>query len=185
MNKLANLVGVGGLILATMSSPQARSIYPASEFPGAISTVTGGVNIPLASVSGTPNDLVFASILGGQPLEFQFGDSDLIGGPSIQFKNGVFNGFFFGGDFSSNGRPLELSMRGWSIRGWSNKSYADLAASGYLNGGNNRLTNQASFSPAQQPPEITTVAEPATIALIVLGGIWGLIMARRRESSRA
>jgi hypothetical protein len=161
MNKLANLVGAGGLILATMSSAQARPIYTTADFSGGISTLTS-----LGSTVGLQRTNTCGGCAPGSVSGNVLFDKNLI---------------------PYNGMPFELSMQGgvWSVRGSKNKSYADLAASGYLNGGNNGVTNQALFSPVQQPLDITTVAEPATTALIVLGGIWGLIMARRRESLRA
>ncbi|WON74031.1 PEP-CTERM sorting domain-containing protein [Nitrosospira sp. Is2] len=158
-------------------------LFDTSLIPG---NGTGIVNVPLAAVAGASNDVVFDIVFGIRPLEFKFGDSDIVGGPSIQFRNGVFNGFFLVEDFSYNGTPFELSVQGgvWDIRGWKNHSYSDLAASGYLNVGNGGLTNQTVFDPVQQPAEIATVPEPTTVALIALG-VWGLIMARRRESLRA
>ena len=108
------------------------------------------------------------------------------GGPAIQFNNGVFNGFFLVENFLYNGNPFQLSIQGgnWTIKGWKTNSYADLAASGYLNTGNNGLTNKALLDPSGGPAEVNAVPEPTTIALMIFG-VWGLIMARRRESERA
>jgi hypothetical protein len=158
-------------------------LFDTSLIPG---TGTGLVNIPLTAVEGASYDMVFDIDFGSQALEFQFGDTDIMGGPSIQFRNGVFDGFFFVSDFLYNGNAFRLKMDGseWTIKGWKSNSYADLAAAGYLNVGTGGLTNQTVFDPVQQPAEIATVPEPTTIALIVLG-VWGLIMARRRESLRA
>ena len=109
-----------------------------------------------------------------------------MGGPSIQFKNGVFNGFFFVDNFTDNGKAFELNIQGssWTINGWKNDSYSDLAASGYLTAGKNGLTNEVLFEPVHQSVEVTTVPEPTTVALVIFG-VWGLIMARRRERLRA
>lgn len=161
-------------------------LFDTSLIPG---NRSGLVNIPLASVDGASYDMVFDIGFGSKPLEFQFGDTDIMGGPSIQFKNGVFNGFFFVEDFLYDGNSFRLSVQGseWTIKGWKKNSYADLAASGYLNVGNSGLTNQTLFDPVVQQPaeiQIATVPEPTTVALIVLG-VWGLIMARRRENLRA
>jgi hypothetical protein len=158
-------------------------LFDKSLIPGSGS---GIVNIALTSIEGASNDMVFDIVFGNKPLEFEFGDPDIVGGPSIQFRNGVFNGFYFVDDFLYNGKSFELSMQGneWSIRGWRNNYYKDLAASGYLNVGNSGLKNQALFEPVIQSTEVTLVPEPTTVALIVLG-MWGLIIARRRESARA
>ena len=130
--------------------------------------------------------MVFDLMFGSKPLEFQFGDAGISGGPAIQFNNGVFNGFFLVENFLYNENPFQLSIQGgsWTIKGWKTNSYADLAASGYLNTGNNGLANKALFDPSAAPAEVNAVPEPTTIALIVFG-VWGLIMARRRESERA
>lgn len=165
------------------SSVSGNVLFDTSLVPG---TGTGLVNIPLAAVEGASYDMVFDIDFGSKPFEFQFGDSDIMGGPSIQFRNGVLDGFFFVSDFLYNGNSFRLRMEGseWTIKGWKKNSYADLAATGYLNVGSSGLTNQTIFDPVQQPAEIATVPEPTTVALIVLG-VWGLIMARRRESLRA
>lgn len=158
-------------------------LFDTSLVPG---SGTGLVNIPLAAVEGASYNMAFDIDFGGKPLEFQFGDTSIMGGPSIQFRDGMFDGFSFVSDFLYNGNSFRLSMEGseWTIKGWKKNSYADLAATGYLNVGNSGLTNQTIFDPVQQPAEIATVPEPTTVALIVLG-VWGLIMARRRESLRA
>jgi hypothetical protein len=158
-------------------------LFDSSLVPG---SGTGFVNVPLVSAAGASNDIIFNLVIGSQPLEFKFGGSGISGGPSIQFNNGVFNGFSLVEDFSYNGNPFQLSMQGesWTIKGWKTNSYADLVASGYLNGGKSGLMNQALLGPSGTPSEVNAVPEPTTIALILLGA-WGLVMARRRESQRA
>jgi PEP-CTERM motif len=158
-------------------------LFDASLVPG---SGTGFVNIPLASAGGVPGNVVFDIMFGSNPLEFKFGDPGISGGPAIQFNNGAFNGFFLVENFLYNENPFQLSIQGgaWTIKGWKTNSYADLAASGYLNTGNNGLTNKALLGPSGAPSEVNAVPEPTTIALIVLG-VWGLIMARRREKERA
>jgi hypothetical protein len=157
-------------------------LFDANLVPG---SGTGFVNVPLASAAGASSDVVFDILFGSNPLGFQFGDAGIAGGPAIQFNNGVFNGFFLVENFLYNGNPFQLSIQGgsWTIKGWKTNSYADLAASGYLNTGNNGLTNKALFDPSGAPVEVNAVPEPTTIALIVFG-VWGLIMARRREKER-
>ncbi|SEL24956.1 PEP-CTERM protein-sorting domain-containing protein [Nitrosovibrio tenuis] len=149
-----------------------KSLTPASG--------TGFVNVPLGSVTGASNDVIFDIIFGNKPLEFEFNDPHVLGGPSIQFKNGVFNGLFFVEDFTSNGKSFELSIQGgaWTIKGRDDDEYSELAASGYINIGNNALTNQALFVPTPQQLPQSSVPEPTTLALLGLG-LFGLIMARR------
>jgi hypothetical protein len=141
---------------------------------------SGIVNIALAPITGASNSTVFDIVFGSAPLGFEFGDSNVLDGPSIQFQNGVFNGFFFLEDFVVNGKTYELSMRGasWTMNWLKNNSSRDLVASGYLTVGNQGLTHQTyvESTPAQLP--VTAVPEPGSIALVVLG-IWGIVMTRR------
>ncbi|ARO88311.1 PEP-CTERM sorting domain-containing protein [Nitrosospira lacus] len=157
-------------------------LFDANLTPGAGS---GIISVPLASVAGASNDLIFDIILGGNPLEFYFGDANTQDGPAIQFKNGVFNGLDFVRDFSLNGHSFELSMQGknWDIKTLnSNGVYSQLAASGHLNIGNAGLTHQQVFMPTPEPSAAlpASVPEPATLALLGLGFL-GLAAVHRRR----
>lgn len=68
-----------------------NSLIPASG--------TGIINVALTSFAGASDDSIFHIMFGSQPLGFAFGDLHVLGGPSIQFKNGVFNGFLLVEDF--------------------------------------------------------------------------------------
>jgi len=158
-------------------------LFDATLTPGAGS---GVVTVPLTSVAGASNNLIFNIILGGNPLEFHFGDANTQGGPAIQFKNGVFNGFDFVQDFSLNGQSFELSMQGknWDIKTLnSNGVYSHLAASGHLTIGDAGLTNQHVFEQVSEPStELpASVPEPATLTLIGLGLLGFAAMRRRRQ----
>ena len=145
---------------------------------------SGLVNVPLASVSGAANDLIFDIVFGSTPLEFQFGDASIQGGPSIQFKNGVFNRLYFVDDFSLNGKSFELNMQGgsWDIKALNNGFYTDLAAGGYLNIGNASPTHQRIFGPFTQL-QANSVPEPATLALLCLGLLGISATCRRKVNS--
>ena len=152
-----------------------KSLIPASG--------TGTVNVALSSVTGASNNTVFDIAFGSNPLGFEFGDSNVLGGPSIQFKNGVFNGFFLVEDFVVNGKSYELSMQGstWNINWLKNNSSSDLVASGYVTVGAAGLTNQASLYPSLPELPASTVPEPTTLALLGLG-LWGIVMTRRQTA---
>jgi hypothetical protein len=149
---------------------------------------SGLVSVPLASVPGAANGIIFDIVFGNAPLEFQFGDSNIQGGPSIQFQNGVFNGLNFVEDFSLNGSSFELSMQGgsWNIKGLKNGNYADLAASGYINVGNTALTHQQIYQPVFNPLmelPANSVPEPATLTLLALGLVGISATCRRKMRS--
>lgn len=160
-------------------------LFDTALTPGAGS---GVVTVPLTSVAGASNTLIFDIILGGNPLEFHFGDANTQG-PAIQFKNGVFNGLDFVQDFSLNGKSFEFSMWGknWDIKTLnSNGVYSQLAASGHLNIGDTGLTNQQVFNQVSEPipgPSAdlpASVPEPATLTLVGLG-LLGFAATRRRR----
>ena len=153
-----------------------KSLIPASG--------TGTVNVALASVTGASNDAIFDIALGSKPLGFEFGDMNVISGPSIQFKNGVFNGFSLVEDFLVNGKSYEFSMQGstWTINWLKNNSSSDLVASGYVTVEAAGLANQTSFYPSLSELPATTVPEPTTLALLGLG-LWGVVVTRRQTAS--
>ena len=155
-------------------------LFDKSLIPG---SGTGTVNIALGSLPGASSSAIFNIIFGSQPLGFEFGDQNVLGGPSIQFKDGEFNGFFFVEDFVVNGKTYELSMQGatWTMNWLKSNSSSDLVASGYLMAGDEGLAHQTYFEPAPSQLPVTAVPEPTGIALFVLG-IWGIFMTRRREA---
>jgi hypothetical protein len=160
-------------------------LFDQSLIPG---SGTGTVNIELAAVADASSSTIFGMEFGSIPLEFEFGDADILGGPSIQFQNGVFNGFFFVKDFVVNGKTYELNMQGasWTMNWLKNNSSSQLVASGYLNVGNQGLTNQTYFDPIPAQLPSGTVPEPTVLALVMIGAL-GIFMVprvnRRAEGS--
>lgn len=152
-------------------------LFDQSLIPG---SGTGTVTIALAAVAGASNSTIFDMEFGSAPLEFEFGDAGILGGPSIQFKDGVFSGFYFVKDFVVNGKTYELNMQGanWTMNWLKSNSSSDLVASGYLNVGNQGLTNQTYFDPAPAQLPSGTVPEPSVLALVMIGAL-SIFMARR------
>lgn len=155
-------------------------------------TSSGIVNIPLTSITNASNNLIFSIYLGSAPLAFQFNDADIDNAPSIQFKDGIFNGFNFSETFFLGGDAFRFDIDGsaWDIRA-ANKNgiYSKLAASGTLNVGSSGLLNQQVFEPrgnelpsTGEPP--ASIPEPATLALLGLGlGMMAFISRKVRITS--
>jgi len=174
---LANSLG----LQPTDGNVSGNVLFDQSLIPG---SGTGAVTIALAAVAGASNNTVFGMEFGNIPLEFEFGDAGILGGPSIQFENGVFSGFYFVKDFVVNGKTYELNMQGanWTMNWLKSNSSSDLVASGYLNVGNQGLTNQTYFDPAPTQLPGGTVPEPGVLALVMIGalGIFMVSCASRR-----
>ncbi|BCT68512.1 PEP-CTERM sorting domain-containing protein [Nitrosospira sp. NRS527] len=162
---------VGGQVLFD------KSLIPASG--------TGIVNIALASITGVSNHDIFNIVLGSKPLGFEFGDINVTGSPSIQFMDGVFNGFSLVEGFIVNEKIYEFSMKGsaWTISWLKNNSSSDLVASGYVMIGDAGLINQATLIPSLPELPATVVPEPATFSLFGIG-LLGIVMTRRRMAWR-
>ncbi|SET63974.1 PEP-CTERM protein-sorting domain-containing protein [Nitrosospira multiformis] len=160
-------------------------LFDQSLIPG---SGTGTVTIALAAVTGASNSTIFDIDFGSRPLGFEFGDGDVLGGPSIQFNNGVFNGFFFVKDFVVDGKTYEINMQGanWTMNWLKSNSSSQLVASGYLNVGNQGLTSQTYFEPSLPAAELpnNTVSEPTVLALVMVGML-GIFMTRRHKQTYA
>jgi hypothetical protein len=170
---LANSLG----LQPTVGSVSGNVLFDQSLIPG---SGTGMVTIALAAVAGASNSTIFGMEFGSTPLEFEFGDAGILGGPSIQFENGVFSGFYFVKDFVVNGKTYELNMQGanWTMNWLKSNSSSDLVASGYLNVGSQGLTNRTYFDPAPTQLPGGTVPEPGVLALVMIGAL-GIFMVPR------
>ena len=118
----------------------------------------------IGAIPNVTNAAIFELDIDG--LTFRFGDSGIQGGPAIQYKNGVFNGFFFAEDFlSPNSSALNFSVQGGplSLRNSQNQNLF----TGFINIGANGLTNVRDFTPPSQPDN--SVPEPTSLALIGIG----------------
>jgi hypothetical protein len=96
-----------------------------------------------------PAGTVFTIKLGTTPLTFNLADA-MYGSGAIQYNNGQFNGFFFQKDFTFLGNQYRLDIQGgtWNIQQLVNgmPTFQNLV-SGYINIGNNNLTNLRRFIP--------------------------------------
>lgn len=116
------------------------------------------------AIPNVTNAAIFELDVDG--LAFRFGDSGIQGGPAIQYKNGVFNGFFFAEDFlSPNSSALSLSVQGGSVS-LRNAQFQNLFT-GFITIGANGLTNVRDFTPSSQPEN--NVPEPTSLVLIGIG----------------
>ena len=134
----------------------------------------GTVNV--FSIDAIPNvadAAIFEINIDG--ISLHFGDAGVQGGPALQYKNGVYNGFFFAEDFSSpNGTALQFSLQGGTFSLMRYSDYQNLFT-GYLNIGANGLTNVRQFTPPSGVPE------PSTFILLGLG-LAGLALRRRKKA---
>lgn len=126
---------------------------------------TGTHNLnSIGAIAGVDNHDIFELFVDG--LSFYFGDAGILGGPFMQFRNGVFNGFAFTEQFDApNGTDLMLSLQGGVFDARIASSGA-LLFSGFLNIGAAGLQNLQVFDPNVPGPN--GVPEPSPVALLAL-----------------
>jgi hypothetical protein len=137
---------------------------------------SGTVNVfSIGAIADVPNSAIFELDIDSlQP--FRFGDSGILGGPAIQYRNGVYNGVFFAEGFASpNQTALTLNLQGPTF---SLKSSSGTLFTGRLNIGAGGLTNVQDFPPANAVPE------PQTYALLLAGLALSGFVATRKKRQR-
>lgn len=109
----------------------------------------------IGAIPNVANAAIFELNIDG--LSFRFGDPGILGGPAIQYKNGVFNGLFLSEDFlSPNGTALNFSLQG-GVFSLKNQQSQTLL-SGFLYTGASGLANVRDFVPPNEVPEPTSLA---------------------------
>lgn len=129
----------------------------------------------IGAIPNVANAAIFELDIDG--ISLRFGDSGIQGGPAIQYKNGVYNGFFFAENFGSpNATALKFSLQGgtFDLRRGSDNA---ILFSGFLNIGANGLTNVRDFNPNGPGPG--PLPEPGTLALLGLAALAGCARFRR------
>ena len=152
-----NTIGSASCYTCAAPTPVSGHLVYDSALP---ITASGTVNVfSIDSIPNVANAAIFALNIDG--FSFRFGDAGIQGGPAIQYRNGVFNGFFFAEDFlSPNGTLLSLSVQGgnFSLR---NQQFQNLLT-GFITTGAAGLTNIRDFAPSNEVPE------PSSLALLGL-----------------
>ena len=129
----------------------------------------------ISPIDGVAASDIFTFTVG--PIGMHIGDANVLGGPAIQYNNGVFNGFFFAEQFTSpNGtQQLVFNAQGGTFSLRQSTSTGPILFTGFINL-NAGLMNVQDFSPTAAVPE------PQTYALFIAGIFLLAFSARVRNS---
>lgn len=178
---------------ANLQSPfSGNGFFPGQTFSG--SFVFDNNLIPAAG-SGYVNVFGnsfpdYANIPAADLFTFNFGPLtfNAASPAAVQYNNGNFNGFFYVSDFAFQGGNYQLQIQGGSISvvaldNQGNPGFNSLV-NGYINIGNNAVTDQAPYVPVVAGG---AVPEPATWAMLIFGfaGIAGSMRHRKAKVSFA
>jgi hypothetical protein len=157
-------------------------IYDPSLIPA---SGTGFVNVPLPF----PDEDAFHLVMGDlvSPAPFIFTAAMALPGTAaqVQYNNGVFNGFSYFSAFFYNEHEYQLDMQGgiWTIYDRANgvENLSNIAASGYVNIGNQNVTNVHEYV------SVTATPEPASLVLLATGllGVFGVMQRKRKAQLSA
>lgn len=156
-----NAAGYDSSLFNCSTCANATSVGGHLTFDSSIPVPTSGtVNVfSIGAPAGAPASDIFQLSIDG--LHFQFDDAGVAGGPALQYRNGLFNGFFFAESFNSpNNTSLLLNIQGGTFS-LTRTSDSGILFTGFINTGAAGLMNVQDYAAA--------VPEPETYALMLAG----------------